>query len=441
MRPVIRGLLVTSLVAASIIPFAGSAVAGGDRHRPPPISSESVLTWNQVATQAAVFCKISPNDNPLAESRLYAMTQLAVYQAVDSLRRNAGADAANAAVASAANGVLTNGVGACAGEKVIGPAYRASLQAIPDGRDKSAGIAAGQAAAADVISRRSSDGVDDTFVWADTEYPQSTTPGVWRFTPGEPDDPFREFAFAPAWGTVTPFALKRAEQFAPGPPLSLTSRKYAADVNEIQQLGRNTNSTRSADQTQIAYFWVGSSPYQWNNIARNLVIAKDVDLWTSTRLFALMNMAMADGYISSFAAKYRYDFWRPVTAIREADRDGNWRTHGEENWFPLVATPPIPDYDSAHAVEGAAAAAVLESVLGRRGSGFSVCSITMPDVTQHCGEDDEVLRSFDSPSAAATENGLSRIYVGFHFRDAVEKGIEHGNKIGRYVVATALRTH
>ena len=438
MRTPLRILLVLSLVATAMVPIATAATAGGDRHRPPAAGRAAIIDWNIAATQGAIACGLSPNPNPLAESRVYAMTHLAIYRAIRSLNRHAGPAATDAAVAAAAYDVLLPGLGQCAQPR-LGETFKQSLAAIADGRDKWRGIQAGRAAAAKVIAQRSMDGVTATYEWQDFTYKEGTTPGVWRFTPAAPGEKFNEFAFAPNWGSVPPFVLKRSTQFMPEPPYALTSAEYAADVNEIQRLGALENSTRTKDQTQIATFWVGSSPYQWNNIARNLIADSRLDALATARLFGLLNMAMADGYIASFATKYTYDFWRPVTAIRLADTDGNPATTADPQWFPLKPTPAIPDYESAHAVEGAAAATVLEGVLGRRGTDFSVCSLTLDIEEQRCGGPEEVLRHFDSPSQAAAENGVSRIYVGFHFRNAVDKGLERGTQIGRYTLATALR--
>lgn len=156
--------------------------------------------------------------------------------------------------------------------------------------------------------------------------------------------------------------------------------------------------------------------------------SQHLDLWEDARLLGLLNLALADGYVGSWDTKYHDNYWRPVTAIREAATDGNPRTTADPTWTPLVTTPPIPDYDSAHAVEGGAAAAVLARVLGRRVS-FTACSVTVP-----VGGGDSpnpVLRHFDSFSEAAAENAVSRIYVGIHFRHAVETGTRHGDRIGR----------
>ncbi len=209
----------------------------------------------------------------------------------------------------------------------------------------------------------------------DFGYPQGTDPGEYRFTPGF------TFAFAPGWADVTPFVLKDSSQFRPGPPYAVTSKKYTADFNEVKALGGDgvtTPSARTAEQTEIALFWVESSPLQWNRIARTVSGSEGLDMWENARLFGLLNMALADGYIGSFETKYHYNYWRPVTAIQTADTDGNPSTSADPTWTPLVPTPPIPDYDSAHSVEGGAAAGVLKRFFGTDDIGFTTCSLTLP---------------------------------------------------------------
>ena len=221
----------------------------------------------------------------------------------------------------------------------------------------------------------------------------------------------------------------------------MTSRKYTADFAEVKRLGGDditTPSARTAEQTEIALFWVESSPLQWNRIARTVSAKKRLDLWEQARLFGLLNMALADGYVGSFDTKYHYNYWRPVTAIQTADTDGNPNTSADPTWTPLVTTPPIPDYDSAHSVEGGAASKVLKRFFGTDRIRFRTCSLTLPPGNT-CNDPAPVLRRYNSFSQAAAENGLSRILNGFHFRKAVDEGIEHGNKIGNRAVDRFLR--
>jgi hypothetical protein len=345
-------------------------------------------------------------------------------------------------VAAAARGALVAGIGdisapfpqACrdAGVAVVEDAYASALAGIPDGRAKRDGLTAGRRAATAVVATRAGDGADTPLIV--TDHPQGTDPGEWRFTPGT------GFAFAPAWGEVRPFVLRSADQVRIAPPLPLRSGRYARELQELKDLGGDGLSTptrRTADQTEVALFWWESSPLAWNRIARGLAQATHLDAWEQARLFGLLDAALADGYIASFESKYANPFWRPVTAIHEADTDGNRRTVADPAWQPLRTTPPIPDHDSAHAVQGGAAAEVFRRFFGTDRMTFENCSYTLPERT--CADTDPVVRRFSSFHQAAQENADSRVYIGFHFRRASEVGLHHGTKIGLLVATHALR--
>jgi len=419
-------------------------VVGGTR----AATADDVTRWNKVATDAALACGITPTLNPLHESRMYAMVHLAVHDALNAIDRrsrpyildtqvDSGAST-EAAVAAAARNVmivLLNQVpfpfDCSVAVPIVEAAYTTALNSIPNSSAKSDGLAVGQAAAAAILGLRADDGSDTPLF--DFNYPQGTEPGEYRFTPGF------DFVFAPGWADVTPFVLQHSSQFRPGqPPYPIKSRKYAADYNEVKALGSITGSTRTADETEIALFWVESSPLQWNRIARTVSLSQGLDLWENARLFSLLNMALSDGYIGSFEAKNYYNFWRPVTAIQDGDVDGNPNTVGDPSWMPLVPTPPITDYDSGHSVEGGAASEVLREFFGTDEITFSTCSLTLP-AGSTCNDPTPVLRTFTSFSQAAEENGGSRILVGFHFRHAVEEGIKHGGKIGKRTIKLFLR--
>jgi hypothetical protein len=438
MRSRTRTLVTAAIAATALTAVAASASA----HRMP--RSDAVTAWNANAGKAALAACISPGDDPLHESRLYAMTHVAVHDALNAIDRRSrpyaldatakrGASV-DAAVAAAARGVLVAGLNqipapfprSCinAGVASVEADYTAALAAIADAKSKARGLEVGRAAATAILALRAADGADTPL--QDFAFPQGTSPGEYRFTPDRP------FAFAPGWGNVTPFVLHDSAQFRPAPPDAVTSRTYAADFNEIKALGGDdvtTPSARSAEQTEIALFWVESSPLQWNRIARTVSASARLDPWQQARLFALLNMALADGYVGSFDTKYHDNYWRPVTAIRAADTDGNRRTSADPTWTPLVTTPPIPEYDSAHAVQGGAGSTVLKRFFGADHIGFATCSLTLP-AGSTCTDASPVVRRFSSFSQAAEENSLSRILVGFHFRKAVEEGIEHGRKIG-----------
>jgi hypothetical protein len=349
----------------------------------------------------------------------------------------------DAAVAAAARDVLVSVISGlpesseCVANGIAqtGTLYDAALAAITDGPAKTHGVAVGQAAAVAILALRADDGSDAP--WVDPLYPQGTEPGEWRFTPDAPV----QFAFAPNWGKVTPFVLKRGAQFRPPPPYPLGGKKYAADYNEIKLIGGDnitTPSARTPDQTEIGLFWIESSPLAWNRLARAISASSGLDLWENARLFGLLNLAMADGYIGSWEAKYHYKFWRPITAIRLGDTDGNPDTDAVSDWTPLQWTYPMPDHDSGHAVQGGVAAEVLKQFFGTDNIPFTICSTTV-GAGSTCTDPTPVLRSYASFSEAADENAVSRIYIGIHFRRAVETGVQHGRQIGKYAVHTVLK--
>jgi hypothetical protein len=445
-RSLARALLVGSIAATGLGP-----VAAASAH--PAVRSDAVTTWNANAGDAAIAACLAPANNPLHESRMYAAMHVAIHDALNAIERRSHpyAFATNrqlrgaspdAAVAAAARGVLVPLLGQlpapfsdCVPASVEGVEddYAAALSAIPDGRAETRGVQLGRAAAAAIVALRTGDGADTPLF--DTAYPQGTAPGVYRFTPGF------SFAFAPGWAGVAPFVLRDSSQFRAGPPYEVTSRRYAADFAEVKRLGGDgvtTPSERTVEQTEIARFWVESAPLQWNRIARSVSTSSRLDPWAQARLFGLLNMALADGYVGSFESKYLYNYWRPVTAIREADTDGNPNTIADPTWTPLEPTPPIPDHDSAHAVEGGAAAEVLQRFFGTDHIAFRTCSLTLPSGST-CNDPSPVTRRYRGFSEAANENGVSRILVGFHFRHAVEDGIEHGRRIGGRAVDRFLR--
>ena len=443
-RCLTRIVLVISIAAITLAIAAASAGAHSASQ------SDAVIAWNANAGDAALAACIAPTDNPLHESRLYAMTHVAIHDALNAIESRAepyafdgrarkGASA-EAAVAAAARDVLVSLLPqipfplecTSAGVASVEADYAVALSAIPNGRAKTRGLEVGREAAEAILALRDGDGSNTQL--QDFDYRQGTEPGVYRFTPGF------EFAFAPGWRDVTPFVLDDSSQFRPGPPYRVTGRRYAADLNEVKRLGGDgvtTPSARTAEETEIARFWVESSPLQWNRITRAVSSSQRLDRWQQARLFGLLNLSMADGYVASFDTKYHYNYWRPVTAIQNADADGNRRTSGDSDWTPLLPTPPIPDYDSAHAVEGGTASQVLKRFFGTDHIGFETCSLSLPEDT--CNDATPRLRRYTSFSQAAAENGLSRILVGFHFRKAVDEGIAHGNKIGNLAVDRFLR--
>jgi hypothetical protein len=432
----------------------------------PAHAEDAITEWNVIAGEAAKISCLSPVNNPFHESRMYAMAHIAAHDALNAVQRRYESYAYNglapagasveAAVAAAVHSVLTAVLPDIPGPfqpcvpgavAFLDNAYADALAGIPDGDAKANGIAVGEAAAAAILALRENDGSDDGpgTPFADPFYPQGTTPGGYRFTEAFP------FAAAPLWGEVTPFGLASGDQFRPPEPYRVSCerprdpaqrascRLYAKDVEEVRLLGTAGPSGRSEDQTEVALFWLESSPLAWNRMGRSVTGDFGLDLWDNARLFALLNIALADGYVASMNAKYFYNYWRPETAIRLGDMDGNPGTVGDPDWTPLAPTPPIPDYPSAHAVEGAAAAEVFRRVFQSDFAEISACSLTLPDTAQQCGGGNEVRRHFSRFSDAAGENGESRVLVGYHFRLAVDEGLKQGRKIGAEAVKKHLR--
>jgi hypothetical protein len=361
------------------------------------------------------------------------MMHIAIHDALNAIDRRfrpytfdkpaAPSASPEAAVAAAAHDVLV---------PLLGQLPRA-LASLPDAPAKAQGIAVGQAAAAAILALRAADGAGAPF--QNTSCPQAPPPGTYQCTPGFP------FIAFEAWAKVTPFVLQDSTQFLPGPPYTVTEQNYTADFNEVKALGgdgRTTPSTRTADQTEIVLVWWESSPLKWNRIARTVAVTRGLTLWEHARLFGLLNMALADGYIAMADAKNHYHFWRPVTAIQLGETDGNPATPGDPAWTPLRPTPPNSDYPSGHSIEGGAAAEVLKQFFGTDQISFQDCSMTLP-AGSTCNDPSPVRRSYTSFSQAADENAYSRTLIGFHFRKAIEAGTAYGRNIGARAATLALQ--
>lgn len=400
---------------------AASDAAHATRPGKPARPANAVVHWNQVAAEAFTP---SQGTNPMMQSRTLAILHASMHDALNSIDRRyesytPGLRAVphalpEAAVAAASREVLVRLLPEQAAR--VETAYGQALKSLPDGPARTAGIAAGQAAAWANMNRRQDDGADTA---SQPAYVPRTGAGEYQFTA-----PF-DFAAQPGWGRVRPFVIELREHEPEG-PLALTSREYARDLEAIREIGHVNSRTRTAEQTEIAKFWYEDSPLGWNRIAQAVVRQRGLDNWDAARAFALVHFAMADGFIAGFEAKYQHRFWRPVTALHAAATDGNPQTEPDASWQPLLVTPPVPDYPSTHTVLGWSAAEVLIELFGDR-QRYSMTSLTLPGVTRH-------YRGF---SQAADENGQSRLYAGIHFRHAVKDGRRQGRSIGR-AVAEAL---
>jgi hypothetical protein len=376
-----------------------------------------VTYWNAVADEAFTP---SQGTNPMAQSRTLSILHASIHDALNAIDQRfesytpglASAPDASvpAAVAAAARAVLVTLVPDQAA--LVESAYAKTLASIPEGPAKAAGLATGQAAAQATLTRREGDG---SATASQPVYVPRPGPGEYQFTP-----PFN-FAAQPSWGRVQPFVIDLRDHEVEGPQ-PLTSRQYARDLAYIMSIGDINSTTRTPEESEIAKFWYEDSPLGWNRIANTAARQRGLDPWEAARMFALVNFAMADGFIAGFEAKYHFRFWRPETAIRAAATDGNPLTEPDAAWQPFLITPPVPDYPSTHTVLGWAAAEVLIELLGDKVR-FSMTSLTLPGVT----------RQFKGFSDAAEENGLSRLYAGIHFRHAVRDGRRQGRGIGREV--------
>ena len=408
--------------------LTAEALLGGCSGHSAP-DATNVAQWNGIATQAVLAFDAAnpPGLPPMVDSRIYAMAFSAVHDALNAIDRRyqpylsdlsaRGADP-NAAVAQAVHDVMVNELPPEA--TFLNAQLIAALAAIPDGTAKQRGIDLGSRCAQAIIAARSNDGSAN----AQGPYSAPTDPGVYQ-----PTIPVGVATFV-NWGQVTPFVATSGMQFRAPPPYTVQSPAYTADYNEVKTLGAAVNSTRTADQSEIARFWLENSSLGWDRIAMNVAAARGLNGWDQARLYALLELAIADSYITSLESKYFYRFWRPITAIRQGDSDGNADTVGDASWAPFdFVTPPVPDYPSAHSSAGGAAHAVLDGFFGTDAVSFSLTSTSLPGVTRH----------YTSFTQAEAENAASRVYVGYHFRLATTVGITQGEEVGNLVVTTRLR--
>jgi hypothetical protein len=301
---------------------------------------------------------------------------------------------------------------------IVDEAYAASIKGVPEGPAKSEGIALGERIAAAIQTDRAGDGttVPDT-------YRPLTSPGVWVPTtlPSTP-----QYAYAKPW------VMKSADQFRPGPPPALSSALYARDYNETKTLGGATSIARTPQQTEAVRFWSGTANLfaGLQVAARQLAAAKGLGLAENARLFALLNMGIANSVIADWDAKFAYNFWRPITAIRNGDMDGNDATERDPSWTPFEATPMHPEYPSQAAIQAGAALGILEAVFGPNPAG----PVSATDVA-----DPKRKRQFRSAAEMLEEHKDVRIWGGIHFRNSLDVGFNMGRKIAAYLVDNSLK--
>jgi hypothetical protein len=381
--------------------------------------ADVIMDWNAKADAIATDKQLANT----AQTRTLAMMHTAMFDAVNAIDRRYApykltltADRATSKEAAAATAAYDVLVAIYPDQKqALEPQLTAALAAVPDGEAKTKGIELGQKAAATILAARANDGSNAT-----ENYRPYTQAGVYVPTtvPVESTS-----------GRVTPFVMTSGSQFRAPPPPALTSEVWTKDVNEIREMGGRASTKRSAEQTNIGRFWFFTGPRTFNPIVRQIVLAKEMDLLDSARLHALVSIASADAFIAIFDAKYAYNFWRPITAIRNADQSGNPATPREETWVPLGMTPMHPEYPCAHCIAASAVASVLQNVVGNEVREITLTSPTAPGVT----------RKWTRLQDYADEVANARIWAGFHYRFSSEAGKDMGRKIGELTVATQLR--
>jgi hypothetical protein len=387
-------------------------------------SIDPVVQWNR--TLLAIVRTPGAQPATIHPSRSFAILHAAMYDAVNAIDQThtpyavrfsavprrasqpAAADAAAHDLLVALYPAFTS---------TLDTEFQQSLALVPEGVGKTEGVRLGQAVAEAVLALRNNDGASKPPV----PYVFGAAPGDYQSTPPNfPKQP--QFTH---WPNVTPFALKRANQFRPGVPPSLKSDRYSDDLNEVQSLGIAGSTAATPDEALTGRFWNGAIQNYWNEIAQTASLDRHLTTAQTARLFALLNLSVADSVIAFYDAKYTYNRWRPVTAIRAAGMDDNPETTPDPNWLPeVVNTAPDPAYPGAHAVISAAGAEVLAAVLQRDRLDFNVTSEVLPGVE----------RSFASFSAAAEEATQSRIFAGAHFRGDLTSGHRLGRDVADFVV-------
>jgi hypothetical protein len=377
--------------------------------------ADTITDWDTKATAVASSAALG--------EREVTIVDLAMFDAVNSIERRyqpylkqlptTGPTSADAAAASAAATALA-GVHpeAAASFKTALAEYLAQLDATPEALAN--GVRLGEAAALKILEARANDGATGV-----DSYRPKTKPGQYVPT---------AVMVCSTWPTMRPFALASPSQFRPGPPLSLKSREWAVDYNEIKELGSKTSARRSAKQTETARFWLMTGPQAYHPLARQLVAERHLNLIDSARFMALFAVTLTDAYIAVFDAKYHYEFWRPGTAIRNADLNNNPDTERDATWQPLDSTPMHPEYPCAHCIESGAARVALES-LGQPLPELSLTSATAPGVTH----------SWSNLDDFTTEVANARIWAGFHYRFSTRVGTALGRQVGEYVANTIMQ--
>ena len=390
----------------------------------PPAVANVITDWDVKAVDAVKPMASLGGTSPYMAQRMMAMVHAAMFDAVNSIERRyrpylvqLPADPSTsqeAAAASAAAAVL-----ATVDEKTayqIKIAMANYLATLPDGAAKSDGIKLGEAIAASILDARVYDGSDGP-----DAYRPRTAPGVYVPT---------TITISSMWPDMTPFAIASPSQFRPKPPISLESKEWATDYNEIKDYGGQWSSKRSALQTEIARFWLVGPPVAYHPFIRQLIIAKQMNIVDSARLMTLMAVGLNDAIIAVLDAKYHYNFWRPITAIRNGDVDDNPATDREATWQPIATTPMHPEYPCAHCIQSGTIAAIVKAVFG---------TTDVPEIAMTSPTAPGVVRRWTNMTVFTDEVANARIWAGFHYRFSARVGTEMGYQVGESVAKSILQ--
>lgn len=405
------------LLQASTLFAAALALAA------PAARADAVTEWSQRAGEFIVASGLITQP----ASRVMAISHTAAFEAANAITRRyprasrasleapAGASA-EAAIAAAHRGVLVQLLPAQ--QAAIDAAYQKSLAALADGSAKDAGIAVGERAARELLAQRAVDAVEA--VEAPEGYRPFTTAG--RYVP-------TTIPAATQWPQRKPWLMTSAAQFRPGPPPALTSERWARDYNEIKALGGKRSTQRSAEQTEIARFWTTTLPPIYHGVVRSVAEQPGRELMRNARLFAAFTQGIDDALIAVFDAKYHHAFWRPITAIRNGDLDGNDATEADTAWLPFIDTPMHPEYPCAHCIQAGVVGAILRADIG---------DSPPPGLSATSASANGAQRRWPSVDAFVQEVGNARVYDGVHYRFSTEVGTEMGQRIGALAVQRFL---
>jgi hypothetical protein len=385
-----------------------------------PLAQADVVTdWSVTAVDIAAAAKLPPPPT----YRVVAIVQSSVYEAVNAITKRysplrvkldaAPGASVEAAVAEANRATLLQLVPSQ--QAAIESAYQAAVSALPDGQAKTAGLAVGERAAATILAWRAEDGAA-----AGETYRPHTSAGVYVPT---------VIPLVSQWPQRKPWLMTSPTQFRPGPPPSLTSAVWARDYNEVKELGGRKSARRTAAQTEIARFWEAALPTIYLGVIRSVAALAGREVTQNARLFAATMQAIDDAYIAVFDAKYHYNFWRPVTAIRNGDIDGNDATEREPSWMPFIDTPMHPEYPCAHCILSGAIGAVLQAEVGAG---------PMPTLTTTSYTAQGAVRSWSKIDDFVQEVAQARICDGVHYRTSTEVGTAMGKQIGELAAAKYL---